>query len=363
MPIETSWSYDTVLLSGASGWLGRRLADVLARGMPDDPRFAGAFSGRIRCLIQPGQDGRALRELGPGVEVHVGDLRDPAACEAFCAAADGAILLHTAGVIHPRRVREFYEVNVDGSRNLLAAAARSRVRRAVVVSSNSPCGCNPRRDHRFDERSPYHPYMNYGRSKMMMEENVRALAAEGRIETVVLRPPWFYGPFQPPRQTLFFDMIRRGKAPLVGDGENPRSMCYIDNLCQGVLLAAAAPQARGQTYWIADARPYTMNEVIDSVERLLDEEFGVACAHRRLRLPGLASEVAWLADKALQSAGFYQQKIHVLSVMNKTIACTIDKAVTDLGYAPRVELVEGMRRSLCWLKDTMPDLPMWRAKL
>ena len=63
----------------------------------------------------------------------------------------------------------------------------------------------------------------------------------GRLETVIVRPPWFYGPYQPPRQSLFFRMIRDGKAPIVGDGNNLRSMAYIDNLSQGLILAAANP--------------------------------------------------------------------------------------------------------------------------
>ncbi len=80
-------------------------------------------------------------------------------------------------------------------------------------------------------------------------------SSEVEIETVLVRPPWFYGPNQPPRQTLFFRMIRAGKAPIVGSGRNLRSMSYIDNLCQGLLLAAMTPRANGQTYWIADRRP------------------------------------------------------------------------------------------------------------
>ncbi len=190
--------------------------------------------------------------------------------------------------------------------------------------------------------------MGYGRSKMQMEQLVNALYAAGRLETVLIRPPWFYGPYQPPRQTLFFEMIRDGKGPVVGGGENLRSMAYIDNLCQGLLRAAVTPRAAGRTYWIADERPYTMNQVLDTVEKLLEGEFGIACAHKRLRLPGLASEVAWLADFALQKLGRYHQKVHVLSEMNKTIACSIARAKAELGYAPDVALEEGMRRSLGW---------------
>jgi nucleoside-diphosphate-sugar epimerase len=91
-----------------------------------------------------------------------------------------------------------------------------------------------------------------------------------------------------------------------------------------------------------------MNEIVDTVERLLESEFGQTCAHKRLHLPSLASGVASMADAALQAIGLYHQKVHVLSEMNKTIACSVDKAERELGYRPTVELEEGMRRSLAW---------------
>src|SRR5262249_8770678 len=108
-------------------------------------------------------------------------------------------------------------------------------------------------------------------------------------------------------------------------------------------------QADGKTYWIADERPYSMNEVIETVERLLETEFHERCMRRRFRLPGVAGSLAWLADSALQAMGLYHPKIHVLSAMNPTIACTVARARRELGYAPRVALEEGMRRSLRWL--------------
>jgi nucleoside-diphosphate-sugar epimerase len=259
------------------------------------------------------------------------------------------MLFHTAGIIHPRNVAEFYQINLNGTINVLDATIKAGAKRAVIVSSNSPCGCNPHPDHLFDELSPYRPYMHYGRSKMRMEHAVKQ--RQQRIETVVIRPPWFYGPNQPPRQTLFFQMIRDGKAPIVGSGRNLRSMSYIDNLCQGLLLAAMVKRASGQTYWIADKRPYSMNEIVDTVERLLENEFGQKCTHKRMRLPGFVSEIAYAVDATLQAAGFYHQKIHVLSEMNKTIACSVTKAETELGYRPTVELEEGMRRSLRWCME------------
>ena len=127
-------------------------------------------------------------------------------------------------------------------------------------------------------------------------------------------------------------------------------MAYVDNICQGLLLCERRSRRRaGETYWIADERPYTMNEIIDTVERVLEKDFGLAVAHKRMTLPGFASDVAWLGRRLLQGVGLYHQKIHVLSEMNKTIACTIEKAKRELGYAPTVALEEGMRRSIRWL--------------
>jgi nucleoside-diphosphate-sugar epimerase len=341
-----------LVVTGAAGWLGRRLVDVLIHGLADHPLTATADSRScIRALVRPGDDSGPLRSIADRVEVVEGDLRDVADCQRLFDGTRSAFVFHIAGIIHPRRVREFYDINVLGTRNLMQAAMAAGAARVVVMSSNSPLGVNPSRDHLFDESSPYQPYMNYGRSKMLMELTVQELRGRGPTETVIVRSPWFYGPWQPPRQTLFFTMIRDGKMPIVGDGNNRRSMGYIDNLCQGLLLAALTAKADRQVYWIGDERPYTMNEIVDTVERLLEKEFGQTVAHKRLRLPGITGTIAQAADAAIQSIGLYQQKVHVLSEMNKTIACDIGRAKRELEFRPAVALEEGMRRSIRWCME------------
>jgi nucleoside-diphosphate-sugar epimerase len=340
---------ELAIVTGASGWLGQRLVRALVQGLEDVAGFS-ASERPVRALVLPGSDVTGLRAIGPNVTPIEGDVRDPASLAALFADARGATVFHVAGVIHPAGgTAELYAVNVEGTRHVVEAARAAGARRLVHVSSNSPIGTNPSPEHVFDESAPYKPYMKYGKTKMLAEQLVAAAHQGGTLETVIIRPPWFYGPGQPPRQTLFFEMIRDGKAPIVGSGENRRSMAYVDNICQGLLLCERTPKAAGEIYWIADRRPYAAHEIIDTIEQVLERDFSVACKHGRMRLPGVASEVAWLIDATLQSVGMYHQKIHVLSEMNKTIACSIAKAEAELGYQPAIALEEGMRRSIQWL--------------
>lgn len=337
------------LITGAPGWLGNRLLHFLRNPHPDfpsgtnQPRYE-----RVRCLVAPGVAPERLRQIVPDVEVVEGDVRDPAAMARLCSGAEGATVFHLAGIIHPRRVRELFDINTEGTKVLIQAGAAAGVRRIVATSSSSPAGLSRDPHDEFDERAPYRPYGAYGRSKKLMEDALNAAHGSNGLEAVILRPCWFYGPEQPPRQTLFFQMVKKGVAPIVAGGDARRSMSYVDNVALGLLLAAGRPEAAGETYWIADRRPYALSEIVDTIEDVLKEDFGVPVANKRMRLPALASGVAYGVDAALQAVGLYQQKMHVLSDMNRTIACSIDKAREELGYEPSVELREGMRRSIEW---------------
>jgi nucleoside-diphosphate-sugar epimerase len=349
-----------VLVTGAAGWLGLGLVRALAKGLSDVPALSRPDPElRIRCLVSSERDSSQLEALSDKLEMARGDITAPETLRPFFEDAEGATLYHCAGVIHPRKVSDFVRINTNGAVNVWDAAEKAGVKRAVVMSSNSPCGCNPHPDHLFDEQSPYNPYMGYGRSKMLMETALKERAAKSEMELVLIRAPWFYGPFQPPRQTEFFVMVRDGKGPLLGKGVNRRSMSYIDNLAQGMLLAGTVDKAAGRTYWIADRRPYEMREILDAIEAVLERDFQIPCRKKRLKLPGIMADIAQAADFCLQKAGLYHQKIHVLSEMNKTIACSVQKAIDELGYNPTIDLEEGMRRSIAWLLEN----PEERKKL
>ncbi len=344
------------VVTGANGWLGRSLTEFLCNGHPDNEIIKDSAYSEVRCLVLPHEDDEFLRNLSTKVTIIRGDITKADDLKPLYDSVGEIDIYHTAGIIHPKRVKQFYDINVLGAKNVLDTAPEAKVNKVVVVSSNSPIGCNPFPDHRFDETSPYNPYMNYGKSKMEMELKLTEIAKYKNLSLTFIRCPWFYGPNQPARQTLFFKMIKDGKFPLVGDGTNNRSMAYIDNLCQGIMLAGTKNSKGVSTYWIADENPYQMKDIITTVGSVLKTEFKFDVKESKLKLPWIVGEIATWIDWTIQKMGLYHQKFHVLSEMNKSIACSIDKAKKDLGYKPAVSLNEGMKRSINWCLENKMEI-------
>ena len=169
----------------------------------------------------------------------------------------------------------------------------------------------------------------------------------GDVPTVVVRPPWFYGPWQPERQTRFFSMVAAGRFPVPGDGSQQRSMVYVDNLVQGVALAERHPAAPGQAFWVADREAYPLRDVVATVRQALDEE-GFRTRDTVVRIPRVLAAVAETRRPRPAAPGPLLDAGHVLGELAHTIRCDISRSVEVLGYDPQVGLLEGMRRSVRW---------------
>jgi len=331
----------TMVITGATGWLGQNLVRAVA---PERER--------VRCLVRTPEEAALLAVVGTSVDPVIGDVRDPDALDRLLDGAADATVVHTAAVIHPTTgTRELFDVNVGGTQLVVDRVRRRGAGRLIHVSSNSPFGANPGPDHRFTEDSPRHPYMGYGRSKAEAEDIVLAAHERGHLEAVVLRPPWFYGPYQPERQTRWLRAVRRNRFPMVGDGSNRRSMVFTGNLVHAVLRAEQVQAAAGRAYWIADGPPPTMLEVIDTVRAALDAEGFAPAGGPRPRFPRAVGDVAERVDGFLQARGRYSQVLHVLGELKDTIACDTTRAEIELGYQPATTLLDGMRASIRWCVD------------
>ncbi|MFN8125153.1 MAG: NAD-dependent epimerase/dehydratase family protein [Candidatus Nanopelagicales bacterium] len=338
---------DALVLTGGAGWFGRAfLAQLAANPFP---------AAHLRVMVNAPGDVPVVAAAAPDAAIYVGDVRSGADVADLFDGLGSHVLVHAAGIIHPERVSDFFDVNAEGTRRVVRTAVDHGLTRMVHVSSNSPIGTNPGPDEAFRDVEPYDPYLGYGRSKMAGEIAVTETLAAAQVPGIIVRPPWFYGPYQPDRQARFLKTVRQGKFPLVGSGGNRRSMVYVDNLADGVRLAAESQLPGVRSYWIADDRPHTMLEILDGVREAARLE-GLEVVDSVRRLPNAAGNAAERVDRLLQQRGRYQQEIHVAGELNKTIACRIDGARRDLGYEPRVSLVEGMRRSYRWGLDNGQDV-------
>ena len=340
-------NFSKIIVTGADGWLGIGLIERLAKETKKED--SPYYKNQIVAFVQTDTLKRKFQELE--VKVIIGDLRNEKDVDKMLEDSEQALIFNLAGIIHPNFLsqRDFFKVNYSAIASFAKKSVKKGIKKFIAMSSNSPCGYTKKTSVRFDENSEYSPYMGYGNSKMKMEKSVISLSSQTKKTNFsIVRSPWFYGPYQPLRQTQFFSLIKDGSFPLIGKGVSMRSMGYIDNLVDGLILVSQYFDSNGEIFWISDKDPYSFYEIVTTVKKLLSSEFGFKVADRQIYLPSIVSDIARYTDFAFQKLGIYLQKIHVLSEMNQTIACDISKAENLLGYKPKIKLEEGMRRSIKW---------------
>ncbi len=338
---------NNVLVTGANGWLGKTFINSLLNGLKECDDLKNPQKNlKVKCLLLPGENLGVQIKNSKNIKIVYGDITNVRDCNNFTLNEKNAILFHCAGIIHPKKVKGFFDINVIGMKNLIQSSINNGIKKIIAISSNSPCGTNPNNNHLFNEDSDYNPYLNYGKSKMLMEKLILKYVRRGDIQSTIIRPPWFYGPYQPNRQNKFYRMIKEGTVPILGDGLNKRSMACTMNISQAMIRAGMTENSNGNIYWIADHRPYTFMEIINTIRKVMKNEFGIICKDSHVKLPSFIGEIAFMADKIIQSFGFYNKEIHVLSEMNKTIACSIEKAKTEINYEPKVDLYTGTLLSI-----------------
>jgi len=322
-----------LLITGFPGWFANRLIETL-EDYPGARRIE-----RIRCLSQTKLPPPA--SLIP-VEIFEGDLMDLSSLQKAVAGMD--LVLHAAAVLHVRRNQDFYRINRDGTRNLLAACEAAGIKRFLYISSNAAQGFCAGRGHELVENEPCLPESHYGKSKLAAELAVEEYFTKKAFETVIVRPAMFYGPPVPERHLGIYKKIARGTFPVFGSGDYLRSITYIDNLIQGIHLALHHPKAIGQTYYIADKAIPTLNDIIRSIADAMSVNVKI------VHYPAWLAAAAEKLDSLISAFDGYWMLPHIVGESCKNIACRITKAEQELGYQPTVSFREGYPRTIEWCR-------------
>jgi len=314
-----------ILITGATGFIGRHLTGALSK------------THSIRCLVRKTSDISGLRNFT--VEMAYGDLLLKDSLEP---ALDGIDLIyHLAGEVYSRHKSDYYKGNVLATRNLLEACKEKGLKRIIFLSSigvYKPVTTKTL----LTEESECEPITFYGKTKLDAEEMVKKY----NIPWVIVRAPVIYGPRQPTVLNRFFvDAFDKRKIYIVGNGDNLRSLCFIDNLVEGLVLLANKADVDGKTYILSDNSPYTFNEIIVTASSVIEQKIKI------VRLPDILGDISWKIYNIMGSLfKLYFLELYAIKTMGLNLGCDITKAKEEIGYNPAVTLEFGIKKTIDWIK-------------
>jgi len=238
-----------ILVTGATGFVGRALCrQAVQREAP--------VIGCCRCRTGIPED------LNQAMSWRVsGDLAEIDDWMPLLQGVDA--IIHLAARVHVMQEQAgdpeqaYRRTNVEATLALARAAVAAGVRRFVYVSTIKVHGESTGRDsagawRRFDERSPLQPAEPYARSKAAAEQGLRELAAGPGLELVIVRPPLVYGPGVGANFARLMGWVRSGIPLPLAAIDNLRSLVYVENLADFLLLCATSPAAAGERFVISD---------------------------------------------------------------------------------------------------------------
>ena len=249
-----------MLVTGGTGFTGTALVRRL-------------LSDGHSVVVLDYKEGLAASELKRrGAEVILGSVTDRDVVTRAMRGVD--FVHHLAAAFRELNVpeRHYYEVNVEGTRNVLTAAARAGVQKVVYCST---CGVHGNIDHPpAAEDSPIKPADYYQQTKYEAEPFVREWNRRG-LRTTILRPAAIYGPGDPERFFMIFRRVARGVFPMFGDGKTPYHPLYIDNLVDAFIAAMPLDVGNGEAYLIADENYVEIEKLVKAVAAALGVDVSI----------------------------------------------------------------------------------------
>lgn len=317
-----------VFLTGATGFIGSFLAEALLNK-----------GYEVRCLVCSSASLRWIADLD--VECYYGDLNNYDSLVKGIKGVD--YIFHAAGLTKARSEKEFYQVNYEGTKNLVDAVAASNIKlkRFVYISSQAATGPSPTMQP-INEKTKPNPLTYYGKSKLAAEKYINRFL--DKLPVTIIRPPAVYGP-RDADGLLLYKIVKKGIAPQLSGKGKYTSLIYVNDLVGGIIQAAKHEKALNQTYFLTNPRPYSLEEIGFTILNILGKK-GL-----RLYIPSFMMDAfAALSENysRLSNRDTILNRQKMIEMKQNFWVCSPQKAKKDIGFEAATSLEQGFRDTLSW---------------
>jgi nucleoside-diphosphate-sugar epimerase len=319
------------LITGATGFVGSHLADkLLEKGY------------EVYCLKRSTSSTKWLD--GKNIKYVEGDLFSNEALEKTIKDMD--YVFHVAGVLKAKTKKGFYHGNYESTKNLLEITYKvnPNIKKFVHISSLAACG--PARTEKFvDENTKPEPITTYGITKLKAEEEVEKY--KNKFPVTIIRPPAVYGP----RDTeilIYFKTFSKGLNSVIGFDAKYLSLVYVEDLADGIVLAAENNVSNGQVYFLCLDEAYNWDDIGSLTSKLLGRKA------LKIRLPhSVVYSVGYLAELfstfSKKPATLNREKCKDITQLRWV--CSNEKAKRELGFENKYTLEESFKKTIDWYKE------------
>lgn len=327
---------NNIVITGATGFLGRNLAEELHR---DGLKVVA--SGRSISI------GNELTRTG--VEFRDADIRDP---EQLNSAFNGSdCVIHCAGKSGPwGKYGDFYDHNVTGTRNVVHACVNNNIGKIIFISTPSVYFTGKERlNVSEDAPLPQRQMTNYSRTKMIAEQEIEKAQDIG-LRVITLRPRALYGAYENTFTPRILRMAEKPRLPLINDGKAFIDITYVGNFVDAVRSCLQAPdEAWNHAYNISNGHPIRVRDWFAQFLEVFGRPF------KPKNVPEFQAKVMAGVLEFVGSLPFVDKEPRItrfsVAYLAKSMTMSIEKARLKLNYAPRIGNREGFERYAQWLRE------------
>jgi len=318
-----------ILITGATGFIGGYLAESLIND-----------GHNVKTLVRKDSNLAVLNNIG--ADIVYGDITDFE--NVYKSVNNCDLIFHLAALTshHKASKKDYINVNINGTKNILRASAHHSTNKVVYCSSAGIFGMIEK--PYVDESSKAYPNSPYRETKLLAEKEALEYHRQNKLPVVSARIGSVYGPRSVSWLSLF-KSINNKKFRMLGNGNNLTTLCYISDTVAGLKLCAEKGIG-GESYLLTGGNPVKFRELV----KLIANKLGVEVEHSKLpAFPFYLFQK--LCNYIYIRFGYYLPRINDYEIFFSNMVYSISKAKNHLGFEPKVSLTDGINKTIKWYKE------------